>query len=151
MYGGAFSVPFILSCLKPIYYDPSFGKHLFTKDRNRWPMFVLMFFSYQPYTKPNTTLQYVHRDSNQPPTIKKTYQQESTDAFRTSHPTNPHLTKPHIRTRKHLTRAVINTPSNMNRPRQTRERTDKGTRSSRTILHSVKTLAQTSANDSYPW
>ena len=45
--------------------------YLFTKDRNRWPMFVLMFFSYQPYTKPNTTLQYVHRDSNHQPTIKK--------------------------------------------------------------------------------
>ena len=28
--------------------------YLFTKDRNRWPMFVLMFFSYQPYTKPNS-------------------------------------------------------------------------------------------------
>ena len=60
--------------------------------------------------------------------------------FRTSHPAIPHLTKPHTRTRKHLTRTVINTPSNMNRPRQTRERTDKGTRSSGTTLHSVNVI-----------
>ena len=62
--------------------------------------------SNQPYTKPNTTLQYVHCESNHPTNTikkknKKTYQQESTNASRTSHPTKPHLTKPHTRTRKH--------------------------------------------------
>ena len=53
--------------------------------------------TYQPYTKPNTTIKYVHHDSNHPPsTIKKIYLPASTDVYPLYLPTkHPLIKQPH--------------------------------------------------------
>ena len=51
--------------------------------------------TYRPFTKPNTTLQYVHRESNHPPiTTKNIYPPASTDGYHPFHRTKYHSTKP---------------------------------------------------------
>ena len=50
--------------------------------------------TFQPFTKPNTTLQYVHRESNHPPTTTKNKPPASTKGYHPFHLTKHPSTKP---------------------------------------------------------
>ena len=57
--------------------------------------------TYQPFTKPNTSLQYVHRESNHPQSPQRTFLPASTNDCRPYHLKKHPLNKPHLLTRKH--------------------------------------------------
>ena len=61
--------------------------------------FNLSSSTYQPFTKPNTSLQYVHRESHQSP--RRTSPPASTNDFHPFHRTRHHSTKPPLHTKKH--------------------------------------------------
>ena len=96
--------------------------------------------SYQPYTKPNTTLQYVHQESNHPPItlknipagINKRLSSLSSDKNSFDH-----------HTRKPYTTVDTSTTYATSLQHQPDEKTDNETTSSGTTPHSVKTLAPT--------
>ena len=106
--------------------------------------------TYQPFTKPNTELQYVHRKSNHPPITTKNIPAGSTDAFHPYLPTKHPLTKPSPHTKKHSTKADTTTHYSMNLQQQTDGKTDNATTSSGTTLHLAKTPAPTSDTSSSP-
>ena len=97
--------------------------------------------TYQPFTKPNTELQYVHRESNHPPITTKNI---PAGINRAKHP----LTKPSPHTKKHSTKADTTTHYSMNLQQQTDGKTDNATTSSGTTPHLAKTPAPTSDTSS---
>ena len=96
--------------------------------------------SYRPFTKPNTTLQYVHRESNHPPITTRTYPPASTDGYHPFHRTKHHSTKPPPRTKMHSTTADTTTLYTTNRPQLLNGETDNATTSSGTTPHSAKNV-----------
>ena len=83
--------------------------------------------TYQPFTKPYTTLQCVHCESNHPPTTTKNIQPASTKDCHPSHPTKHPSTKPLLHTKKHSKNADTGTLYTTNHPQLTNETTDNGT------------------------
>ena len=74
--------------------------------------------TYQPLIKPNTSLRYVHRESNHPPiTIKNIFPPASTNDCRPYHLTKHPLTKPPLHTGKHSTKVDTTTHYSMNQPK----------------------------------
>ena len=65
--------------------------------------------THHPYTKANTTLQYVHKESNHPPVVIKIYRPESTNASHPFHPTKHVLIKQLLHIRRPFMIAVIST------------------------------------------
>ena len=106
--------------------------------------------TFQPFTKPNTTLQYVHGESNHPPTTTKNKPPASTKGYHPFHLTKHPSTKPLRHTKKHSMNADTGTLYTTNHPRLTTEKTDNGTTSSGTIPHSAKMSAPISDTDSLP-
>lgn len=105
--------------------------------------------TYQPYTKPNTKLQYVHRESNHPPITTKNIPPASTNVYHPFHPTKHHSTKPPNHTKKHSTKTDTDTLYTMNQLHLAdRRKTDNETTYSGTTLHSAKTSAPTSDTNS---
>ena len=106
--------------------------------------------TYQPFTKPNTELQYVHRESNHPPITTKNIpaginrRLSSLSSYKASFD----QAVPH--TRKHSTKADTTTHYSMNLQQQTDGKTDNATTSSGTTLHLAKTPAPTSDTSSSP-
>ena len=109
--------------------------------------------TYQPFTKPNTTLQYVHRESNHPPIttknipagINRRLSSLSSDKalFDQATPPPPH-------TKKHSTKADTTTLYTTNPLQLLKGETDNATTSSGITPHSAKTSAPTSVTDSSP-
>ena len=60
--------------------------------------------TYQPFTKPNTTLHYVHRESNHPPITTKNIPAGINKRLSSLHPTKHPLTKPPLYIKKHFTK-----------------------------------------------
>ena len=79
---------------------------------------------------------------------QRTYLPASTNDFHPFHQTKLHSTKPPLRTKKHLTKADINTPSTTNPPRLPNAKTDSETTFSGTTFHSARTSAPTSDTNS---
>ena len=105
---------------------------------------------YQPFTKPNTELQYVHRESNHPPITTKNIPAGINRRLSSlsSDKASFDQTVPH--TRKHSTKADTTTHYSMNLQQQTDGKTDNATTSSGTTLHLAKTPAPTSDTSSSP-
>ena len=97
--------------------------------------------TYQPFTKPNTELQYVHRESNHPPITTKNIPAGINRRLSSLSSDN---------TKKHLTKADTTTHYSMNLQQQTDGKTDNATTSSGTTLHLAKTPAPTSDTSSSP-
>ena len=76
--------------------------------------------TYQPFTKPHTTLQYVHCENNQPP--QRTYTPASTKDCHPFHPTKHPSTKPLLHTKKHTTNAGTGTLYTTNQQTKNRQR-----------------------------
>ena len=104
--------------------------------------------TYQPYTKPNTTLQYVHCESNHPPITTKNIPAGINKRLSSLLSDKASFDKAAPRTKKHLTKADINTPPTTNTPRQPNAKTDSETTFSGTTLHSARTSAPTSDKNS---
>ena len=83
--------------------------------------------TYQPFTKPNTTLKCVHCESNHPPTTTKNIQPASTKDCHPSHPTKHPSTKPLLHTKKHSKNADTGTLYTTNIIIHNNETTDNGT------------------------
>ena len=106
--------------------------------------------TYRPFTKPNTTLQYVHRESNHPPITTKNIPAGINRRLSPFHRTKHHSTKPTPRTKKHSTKADTTTLYTTNRLQLLNGETDNATTSSGTTPHSAKTSTPTSVTDSSP-
>ena len=74
--------------------------------------------TYQPFTKPNTSLQYVHRESNHPPITQRTALPASTSGCHPYHLTKHPFTQQHLLTRKHSMKVDTTTPCSTNQPKQ---------------------------------
>ena len=68
---------------------------------------------YSPYTKPNTTLLYMNQESNHPPQLLRTFQQESIDDSPQYHRTASLSRKLHPPTKECWMQAATTTPSNL--------------------------------------
>ncbi|CAH3180189.1 unnamed protein product [Porites lobata] len=107
--------------------------------------------TYRPFTKPNTMLQYVHRESNHPPIttknipggIKRWLSSLSSDKASFNQATPPPPTR-----RK--TKADTTTLYTTNQLQLLNGETDNATTSSGTTPHSAKTSTPTSVTDSSP-
>ena len=106
--------------------------------------------TYQPLTKPNTSLQYVHRESNHLPITTSTFPPASTDDCCPYHLIKHPLTKPHRHTRKHSTKLHTTTPYSKNQPKQANGKTDNATASSGATLLLARTLVSTLDTNSSP-
>ena len=106
--------------------------------------------TYQPFAKPNTSLQYVHRESNHPPITIKNIPPVSTNDCSPYHPTKHPLTKPPLHTRKHSTKVDTTTHYSTNQPKQANGKTDNAITSSGTTLLLARTPAPTSDTNSSP-
>ena len=60
--------------------------------------------TYLPFTKPNTTLHYVHRESNHPPITTKNIPAGINKRLSSLHPTKHPSTKPPLYNKKHFTK-----------------------------------------------
>ena len=106
--------------------------------------------TYQPFTKPNTTLRYVHRESNHPPITTKNIPPASTDGCHPFHLTKHHSTKPPPHIKKHSTKADTATLYTTNLLLLLNRETGTATTSSGTNPHSAKTSTLTLVTDSSP-
>ena len=110
--------------------------------------FNLNHSTYQPYTKLNTTLQYVHCESNHPPITTTNIPASINKRLASLSSDKALFDKAAPRTKKHLTKADIKAPYTTNPLRQTNAKTDSETTFSGTTLHSARTLAPTSDKNS---
>ncbi|XP_029192999.2 uncharacterized protein LOC114959219 [Acropora millepora] len=104
--------------------------------------------TYRPYTKPNTTLQYLHRESNHPPITTKNIPARINKRLSSLSSDKASFDNAAPRSKKHLTKADITTPSTTNPPRQPNAKTDSKTTFSCKTLHSARTSVTTSDTNS---
>ena len=108
--------------------------------------------TYQPFTKPNTSLQYVHRENNHPPITTKNIPAGINKRLSSlsSDKASFDQAAPPLITRKHSTKVDTTTPCSTNQPKQANAKTDNATTSSGTTLPLAKTPVQTSDTNSSP-
>ena len=95
--------------------------------------------TYQPFTKPNTTLKYVRHERNHPPTTTKNIPAGINENCHPFHPTKDSSTKPPLHIKKHLKNADTVILYTTNHLQLTNEKTDNETTYSGTTSYSVKT------------
>ena len=106
--------------------------------------------TYQPFTKPNTELQYVHRESNHPPITTKNILAGINRRLSSLSSDKASFDQPSPHTKKHSTKVDTTTHYSINLQQQTDGKTDNATTSSGTTLHLAKTPAPTSDTSSSP-
>ena len=106
--------------------------------------------TYKPFTKPNTTLQYVHRRSNHPPITTKNIPAGINKRLSSLSSDKASFDEAAPHTKKHSTKADTITLYTTNQPRLLNGETDNGTTSYGTTLLSVKTSTTISDTDSSP-
>ena len=89
--------------------------------------------TYQPFTKPNTTLHYVHRESNHPPITTKNIPAGINKRLSSLHPTKHPSTKPPLYIKKHFTKVDTCTLYITNHLQLINEETGNGTTYSGTL------------------
>ena len=112
--------------------------------------FTLNRSTYQPLTKRNTSLLYVHCESNHPPITTKNIPAAINKRLSSLSSDKASLSKQHLLTRKHSMKVDTTTPWSTNRPKQANRKTDNATTSSGTILPLAKTPVPTSDTNSSP-
>ena len=106
--------------------------------------------TYRPFTKPNTTLQYVHRESNHPPITTKNIPAGINRRLSSLSSDKASFDQATPHTKKHSTKADTTTLYTTNRLQLLNGETDNATTSSGTTPHSAKTSTPTSVTDSSP-
>ena len=106
--------------------------------------------TYQPFTKPNTTLQDVHRESNHPPITTKNIPAGINRRLSSLSSDKASFDQATPHTKKHSTKADTTTLYTTNLLQLLNGETDNATTSSSTTPHSAKTSTPTSVTDSTP-
>ena len=106
--------------------------------------------TYQPFTKPNTSLQYVHRESNHPPITTKNIPAGINRRLSSLSSDKASFDQAALLTRKHSMKVDTTTPYSTNQPKQANVKTDSATTSSGTTPRLAKTPVQTSDTNSSP-
>ena len=106
--------------------------------------------TYRPFTKPNTTLQYVHRESNHPPITTKNIPAGINRRLSSLSSDKASFDQATPHTKKHSTKADTTTLYTTNLLQLLNGETDNATTSSGTTPHSAKTSTPTSVTDSSP-
>ena len=106
--------------------------------------------TYQPFTKPNTSLQYVHRESNHPPITIKNIPAGINKRLSPLSSDKASFDQAALHTRKHSTKVDTTTHYSTNQPKQANGKTDNAITSSGTTLLLARTPAPTSDTNSSP-
>ena len=106
--------------------------------------------TYQPFTKPNTTLQYVHRESNHPPITTKNMPAGINKRLSSLSSDKASFDQAAPPDQKALDESGYHYTLHSNRQRLLDRKTDNVTTSAGTILHSAKMSTLISVTDSSP-
>ena len=106
--------------------------------------------TYRPFTKPNTTIQCVYRESNHPPITTKNIPAGINRRLSSLSSDKASFDQATPHTKKHSTKADTTTLYTTNRLQLLNGETDNATTSSGTTPHSAKTSTPTSVTDSSP-
>ena len=104
----------------------------------------------QPFTKPNTPLQYVHRERNHPPITIKNIPAGINKRLSSLSSDKASFDQAALHTRKHSTKVDTTTHYSTNQPKQANGKTDNAITSSGTTLLLARTPAPTSDTNSLP-